>query len=256
MKNYTDNEKLDWLKLIYPNFKNEDWHNENVYKPTDLKYFEFFDKKESYIATITPKNIIGIKYYPNYNYHKSITWIELFFELHRLNRVIDNFKNIDDLTRHIVKNIDLKQVYKYGGHFFTTSGQHRLCLAKLLEISSINVSVVEYKLNKPKLVRSLKLIKYQNLFKHINVHATGNNLENIHFKISDRYIKMKFELFEAFIKYYHNYQVFKPFQKIQLFLIGLRNKANIGYDFEINSKNDIKKLNYLILKNKIYNQNL
>ncbi len=35
-------EKLDWLKSIYPNLKNENWHNENIYKPTDLKYFDFF----------------------------------------------------------------------------------------------------------------------------------------------------------------------------------------------------------------------
>ena len=67
---------------------------------------------------------------------------------------------------------------------------------------------------------------------------------------------MKFDLFESFIKYYQDYKVFRIFQSIQLLLMDIHDKIDSKYDYEINSKKDMKKLSGLILKNKILNKNL
>ncbi len=104
IKDYSDKDKLDWLKCINPNFKNEDWHNKNVYKPTDLRYYDFFEEHKKYDADINPNQIIGIEYAFNYNFHNNITWVELFLRLKRLDWVINKFKNVDELSKHIHLN--------------------------------------------------------------------------------------------------------------------------------------------------------
>ncbi len=208
----------------------------------------FFEEDKRYDSEISPKQIIGIEYAFNYNFNSNITWLELIFSLKRLDWVIYKFKNVEELLNHIHYNDEAKLVFKFGNQLFTRSGQHRLCLAKFLQINSIKVSILEYKLNKPKLVRSLKLAKYQELFKNINVHTTGNNLENIHFNISDKSVKMKFEVFEHFIKYY---QAYKVYQYFQLFIAKILSPENKEYNIEIESKLDLKKLNYLIIKSKL-----
>ncbi len=120
-----------------------------------------------------------------------------------------------------------------------------------MQKDKIKVSVIEYKLNKPKLVRSLKLVQYQELFQHINIHTTGNNLENIHFKISDKSVRMKFEIFDYFLKYYQTFKIY-PFAKyFQLIYNQTIYTQRQGYDIEINKIENLRKLNYLIIKNKL-----
>lgn len=143
MNKYTSLERLKWLKLIEPNFKLKEWHYNNVERPEDIKNFNLYRNPKRYTSSICPQDIIGIDYGFGYNWSKKINWLELFYNLKRLEWVIDNFKNKEDLLNHIHHNKSVKFVEKYGDKYITKSGQHRLCLAKLLEIPKIEVEVDE-----------------------------------------------------------------------------------------------------------------
>lgn len=163
---YDEKERLDWLKSIFPEFKDEPWHKNPVYHPEiDFiygKYFKETGKKE--LIEINPSHIIGISYGFEYNgkpfrepRQEMINWIDLFYSLKRLDRVIDNFKSKEDLINHIHHNKDEKHVDMYGSHYITTSGQHRLCLAKLLGVKKVKVSVQKHRLNKQLFVRDRQI---------------------------------------------------------------------------------------------------
>lgn len=73
-----ENERLAWLKSIYPQFKDKKHLYENVYRPYDLKYYKFFDEQANdYTTEINPKNIIGIDYGYAYNFDTKINWHQL-----------------------------------------------------------------------------------------------------------------------------------------------------------------------------------
>lgn len=159
---YSFEERKSWLKSFQPNYENQKWHNNKVYHPTDLIHFDFFKLYKIYNAKIDTKDIIGIEYGFEYNcptYGKrNIDWNYMLESLKRLDRVVNNFKTKKKLISHIHKNNDTKTVLKYGNNYFITSGQHRLCLAKYLEINEVKVSVHEYKLDKNSFIHE-KFIK-------------------------------------------------------------------------------------------------
>ncbi len=160
---YNYKERKEWLKKIHGEFKDMLWHDEKVFHPTELKHFEYFKEYAVYDKEINPKKIIGIKYDFGYNCpsygDRSIDWKYMLKWLKRLDRVIDNFKTKEEVIKHIQKNTDPKAVLKYGGHYFTTSGQHRLCLAKYIELDEVKVSVREYKLDKELFIREKFIVK-------------------------------------------------------------------------------------------------
>jgi hypothetical protein len=255
----TNNEKIDWLKAIYPEFKTKKWHNENVFKPSDLNYFEFFEESRTYTEKINPSSIVGIAYFPNYNFNKKIIWFELFYELTRLYKVVWNFKNWEALVSHINTNIDLKTVSKFGNHFFTTSGQHRLCLAKFLDLKSIEVEVREYKLNKQKVIKWRFLKKQEIIFKMLHLVSEESNFETyinrevIVLSISQKHIYLKQEMVDAFLDYYQNFKTISFLKPIHLWVFQMLHFEDNSYGIEINSKQDLKKLNALILQHKFFN---
>ncbi len=159
---YDFKERKNWIKSYQPNFNIQDWHNNKVYHPTDIKYLSFYEKVSARKQKINPSNIIGIEYAWAYNCpssNRSVDWLYLLRNLKRLDRVIDGFKSKESLIQHIHKDEDPKSVKKYGGNYFTTSGQHRLCIAKYLEVNSVEVNVEEFRLNKKLLARELRIQK-------------------------------------------------------------------------------------------------
>ena len=88
-----EHERISWLKRIYPEFKEEKCFEENVFRPYDLIYFDFFerDNTSGYTEKINPKDIIGIEYAFDYNFSEKINWYELLCRLRRLKHVINNF---------------------------------------------------------------------------------------------------------------------------------------------------------------------
>ncbi|MNU46047.1 hypothetical protein D3C71_349010 [compost metagenome] len=147
-----ENESIAWLKSIYPNFKEEAWHNNRVLHPLfDVPNRKFYDNPIFYEEEIDPSWIVGIDYYPDYNFPwndtpVNLTWIELFQNLKRLDRLF-RFKTFDELIDHIDNCPESKTVIKFGDQYYTTGGQHRLCLAKLLKVEKVKVQVFDYQFN-------------------------------------------------------------------------------------------------------------
>lgn len=160
---YNFEKRESWLKSFQPNYEKQKWHNNKVYHPTDIRNYDFFKSHKNYKALINPKHIVGIEYAYGYNCpiyeKKNIDWNYMLRWLKRLDRVINNFKDKKSLIEHIHNDNDPKSVLKYGNQYFTTSGQHRLCLAKYLEVENVEVYVQEYKLDKTLFVREKYLEK-------------------------------------------------------------------------------------------------
>lgn len=143
----------DWIKTFQPNFDNQKWHDDDVPRPDQMKYHKFFKLHKIYSDFINPAKIVGIEYGYKYNFYNRISWRELLQRLERLDEVIKNKKTRQEIIDHIHSDKDKKVVQKYGDNYFTISGQHRLCLAKYLEIPKVKVKIHEYSLNREIFVR-------------------------------------------------------------------------------------------------------
>lgn len=258
-----EHERITWLKNIYPEFKEEKRFEENVYRPCDLKYFDFFNREEKqYTTVINPKDIVGIEYGLGYNYYRKINWYELLCNLRRLDHVMNNFKTkkevIDHIHRHYSEN-DNKCVWKFGTCYFSVDGQHRLCLAKFLDVQSVEVSVTEFKLDKERLIRYKKIKSIINdLYKHHFTNKIDNEklIEDSKQKdfclfIYNELVVIDIDLIPDFIKYYESHMEHKLFYKIQLFINNILHTSEHEKNIKLKTKNDFKKANSLIIKHKM-----
>ncbi|MCT2561791.1 hypothetical protein [Chryseobacterium herbae] len=163
---YNTTERENWLESIHPDFNKQLFHHDPVLHPCHIIHSDFFTRKEIVSEYISPSKICGLEYAWGYNCpaYKSkewrMEWIEMIHYLRRLDRVIDNFKTKAEVLAHIHKDNDPKVVKQYGDHYFTTSGQHRLCLAKFLEVGQVKVSVHKYVLNRDLFKREMTLNRY------------------------------------------------------------------------------------------------
>lgn len=261
----TENERLSWLKSIYPEFEDKDFFYENVYRPSDLKYFDFFNFHKEYKGNINPQNIVGIRYAWAYNFMYDINWYQLFTSLHRLDSVIKDFKSKKDIINHIHHNYEEeKYVLKYGDNYFTTGGQHRLCLAKFLNLESVHVNIKEYKLDKARLIRFKKLNKAINRLSNYKL-VTKYKIENLkklsesedfYISLFNSHVRIRIDLLSQFIDYYEKFHVYKPIFRFQIFfndfLLSLSNKIDESPNrIEISEEKDFKKVNSSIILHKI-----
>ncbi|REC61784.1 hypothetical protein DRF65_13680 [Chryseobacterium pennae] len=162
---YSDLQRIEWLSNLNPNFKNQIWHDDIVYLPDDLIYKKYFRREGTVKKKINPSKICGIEYAYAYNcpiykpegwtYH----WLEFFTNLMRLDWVIDNFPTKEKVINHIHHNAETKTVMQFGDHYFTTGGQHRLCLAKYLELDEVEVDVESYVFDRRRFQRERRFEK-------------------------------------------------------------------------------------------------
>jgi len=173
---YSSEEIDSWLKSIYPTFEKLKWHTDKVFHPLHIKHYSFFKEDIRYNAKINPTKIHGIQYAYQYNDplhdpNKRIDWLDLLHNLKRLDSIIDGMKTRESVVDHIHNCKESKVVLQFGNHYFTTAGQHRLCLAKFLEVSEVEVEIIKYKFdrsafieNKVKSIKSKKHSWLQKIF--------------------------------------------------------------------------------------------
>lgn len=183
------------------------WHNDIVYHPSHIKHLQFFKKAGSCKEYINPANICGIDYAYSYNcpMYKTVdwryNWLEFFTDLKRLDRVMDNFDSREDVVNHIHHAKEDKIVYQYGEHYFTMGGQHRLCLAKFLEVPEVEVIVVKHILDKDHFSKEMKFQKYVPELIHQNFLPSNYQIEYradfmiLHIGKESIFIKKKFAEF-------------------------------------------------------------
>ena len=163
MFKYGFEERERWIKSFLPNYDKQKWHSNKVYHPSEIRHLKFFKLHKNYTAFINPKDIKGIEYSYAYNCptsNNNVDWKYMLHWLKRLDSVIDDFNNKGSLIKHIHNDTDRKVVLKYGGNYFTISGQHRLCIAKYLEIEKVEVFVQEFKLDKDLFIREKTIEKF------------------------------------------------------------------------------------------------
>ena len=250
---YNFEEREIWVKSFQSNYENQKWHNDKVYHPTELKHYDFFEPYKNYDLKISPKDIIGIDYAYGYNCpiygSNNIDWNYILKWLKRLDRVIDNFKDIENMTEHIRTNKDQKSVSKYGNNYFTTSGQHRLCLAKYLELNDVEVYVQEFKLNKKKFVQEKYIEKVYSKLSDYNLVDSKYeyNLKSnfISLKISNEIVYIHKSLVKEFLNRYElllkkNYIAIPSILK-SIFQPAYKNKT-------IRKSSELNTLDFIILK--------
>lgn len=163
---YSDEERIQGLQSLNPGFKNQTWHDDIVFHPTQIIYTEFFNQGKAVKEKIDPSKICGIEYFDHYNspMYKpmdwSYKWLQFYVDLKRLDWVIDNFRTKEKVIDHIHNNKESKAVFQYGDHYFTIGGQHRLFLAKFLELEEVEVTVIKYKLDRERFKREMKFQEY------------------------------------------------------------------------------------------------
>lgn len=155
--NYSVEERIMWLKNMNPCFNSKNWHDDQVFHPSQITYLQFFKRISTSIELIDPSKISGIDYFGSYNSHnKNYTWINFFTDLKRLDWVIDNFNNLEQVTNHIHNAKEGKTVLQFGKHYFTIQGQHRLCLSKFLNIPEVKVTVIKHVLDRVWFIREMR----------------------------------------------------------------------------------------------------
>ena len=248
---YTPEEREQWLESIYPNYKKQNWHENKVFHPAHLINKSFFVESSYYVDLINPQKICGLEYAYSYN-HKidcEIDWKYMLHYLKRLDWVIDTLKSKEEIVDHIHNTTGEKCVLKYGDHYFTIAGQHRLCLAKFLDICEVKVSIIEYKLDRLRFIRERtferlrsKLIEYKIL--NIN-YENDSSSDYIHLDFKDKFIRLNKSFAVRVIKRYEKL-ILSP---IKVRFIYLKGTVGIIECLEnINEDKDLKSLDYELSK--------
>ena len=135
----------EWLNSIYP-IKSENWHFEKVIRVSDIENVNFYKHNKSfYRSRIKTSFIKGIDYAYAYNCFSDITWIELLNNLKRFKQIKAKNSSFGELVAHAMSDYnEPRTVLKYDSIYITSCGQHRMALAKFLNIEEVEVEVIEY----------------------------------------------------------------------------------------------------------------
>lgn len=258
-RKYNSEERETWLESIYPEYKNQTWHNDQVFHPSHIKQYQFFKRAGSYTAKIDPKKIHGLEYAygyncPSYSSNHKIDWKYMLHWLRRLDWVIDNFKNREEIIEHIHKNSEPKEVIKFGDHYFTTGGQHRLCLAKYLDVDEVEVTINKYEFDRTLFIKEKKLERYLSKIKDYGIveQRISTDIDNnyIILEINRNTFFLRKEFIEYLTKRYEQLKS-KPYRAILNILKRAINQSDNNYFIE--KEAELFLLDYHLLKH-IYKQ--
>lgn len=137
------NRNFNMLRSIAPNIVNEDtdWYKDKV-----IWYGGELSKEFYYVDTITksinPNEIIGSTHFSvNSN---QISWLDFLENLSRMDSFLK--MNPNQLINFITYGKENpKSCLEINNKYFIESGNHRLTLAKFLNIEAVNINVSVYK---------------------------------------------------------------------------------------------------------------
>ncbi|MCR6642477.1 MAG: hypothetical protein NVV82_26680 [Sporocytophaga sp.] len=236
-------DNFEWLSSIEP-IGAQDWHSDLVVRYTDINNYEFYKKgKIYYKGRINTADIKGIEYAYNYNHDSDITWKQLLNSLKRFEDIRINQSNYSGLVNHIKNDYDEpKTVLKFGPIYITTQGQHRLALAKFLNLD-VEVNIIEYEFDYDLFFQFNKRKNFLNvLFTNgliskedmdVNLMNRGNYLS---VKLFGEYIPIDSSMFNAFLEAYYklNTNKFNLFLDKLLFLKGDLKNFKIDKQADVN----------------------
>jgi hypothetical protein len=253
-------DNFNWLKNV-ANINYNDWHNENVIRYLDIPNYKFYDTEKRYTAFIKPTDIKGIDYAFRYNYYDDITWLQLLNQLKNFEKVRNQNSSRDELIDHAHNDYnEQKTVCKYGDILITTTGQHRLALAKFLEIASIKVFVVEHVFNQERYSKFIKKQFYVERFKSLGLiedtySVDYDNCINdwITIRIYGNFCTIYEQAFDVFFEYYNKIKIKGLIGKLLMKKEELLN-SYCESNLEIEDKSFLFIVRHLIRKHKLQNK--
>lgn len=251
MDNYT------WLKEV-ANINENQWHSDIVIRSRDIPNYEFYDTKKSYTAIVEPADIKGIDYTYGYNDRKNITWNELLNQLIRFDDIRTQNSSLQELIDHAHNDYNQpKAVMKYGNILITVNAQHRLALAKFLDIPLIQVYVTEHLFNHEKYAKYMRRKKYIDRFKSLGL--LNDEFEVDYHNCTDRslllgiygnYCTVDEQAFDVFFEYYEKVKTNGFYAKFMLRLEGYINSFNHS-NLKVEDKSYLYTVRHLIRRHKI-----
>ena len=146
---------LEWLNSFHF-IEDRMWQHERVIRLHEVDNFDFYDSCNTYAGLIDTHQIKGIEYAYAYNFYDNINWLELLERLKNFEYIRNGvgihppLNSYESLVKHIKSprsEKGTKSVSKFGNSYITTEGQHRMALAKFLELSEVEVTIMNYTFN-------------------------------------------------------------------------------------------------------------
>lgn len=247
---------FDWLNTITP-IQHKEWHNEQVIRIWDIENYEFYDKEKGYTTQINPKQIKGIDYAYAYNCNSDITWKELLNQLKRFRDIRNNFSSIEELIEHAHNDYnESKAVMKYGDTLITITGQHRMALAKFLEIPSIKTYVIEHIFNHERYAKYLARKKYVEIFKKYGLLDERTKVDYLNciepwifVYIHENLCCIEEPILDGFIDFFERIKTKGKFAAWRLKFESFFNPDK-QYNLKVSNKSDFFLVRYIIRKHK------
>ncbi len=138
-RDYNLEERIKVLKHFKPDFRDCSWHNDIVLELDDFIQGKGFVNAQNFHFeyNFNPGKIIGSTHC---NYYGE-SWIKMLENLKRFYRLPQFYSN--SATEYINKQDNILLI-KCGDNYFIAEGNHRLCIAKLLETNIDKVEVNEF----------------------------------------------------------------------------------------------------------------
>lgn len=252
-------DNFKWLKEV-AGINDNHWHKDNVIRYWDIPDHEFYDKEKRYTAFIKPTDIKGIDYAYEYNCFNDITWMELLNRLKRFRDVRNKNSSREELIDHAHNDYnEQKAVMKYGNTLITITGQHRLALAKFLEIPSIKVYVVENIFNHDRYSRFIKRQAFVERFKSLGFLDDSftvdykNCIDNwLVIRIYGNHCIIYEQAFDEFFDFYEKIKVKGILSRMLMKAEELTNSYR-EYNLRIEDKSFLFTVRHLVRKHKFQN---
>ena len=257
-------DNFEWLNNIYP-LGNKTWYKDVVIREDQVESYNFYDDYVEYNGRVNPQLIKGIEYAYAYNSDSEINWIQLLNRLKRFDEIRQKHSTYSSLVDHVHRHIERdpsKLLFKYGNTYITRSGQHRMALAKFLEVPEVEVTVREFQFNHE------KYNKYLNYKSQINELVENGFLERVEnsfgndnpffypsLSVAGKTVFVSEELMDDFLKRYREIKTFGWLNDVVVYLESFPEKSSSSYS-QVNSAKDLSSISPLLRLHKFRRKRL
>lgn len=247
-------ENFEWLNNIYP-LGDKPWYKDVVIREDQVENYNFYESYVEYSGKVNPQLIRGIEYTFDYNFNSEINWIQLLNSLRRFDEIRQKHITYWSLVDHVHRYIErdpTKLLFKFGNTYITRSGQHRMALAKFLEVPEVEVTIREFQFNHEKYN---KYLNYKRQIKELVENGFLEPEDNFSFNnnlfyypslsVAGKSVFVSEELMDGFLKRYREIKTFGWLNEVVVYLESFPENSFSSY-FQVNSSKDFSSINHLL----------
>lgn len=250
MYNIFKMDNFEWLNNIYP-LENKPWYKDVVIRKDQVENFNSYESYIEYTGKVNPQLIKGIEYADAYYYYSEITWKELLNNLKRFGEIRQNHSTYSSLVDHIHRyheNDPNKLLFKYGETYITGSGQHRMALAKFLEVPEVEVKVIEFKFSHEKYNKYLiykrqikELVENGLLEREENSFLNNNHFSFPPLSVAGKTVFVSEDLMDVFLKRYMEIKSFGWLNEVKVKIESFPESSYSSF-FQVNNTKDLSSI--------------